>query len=103
MKARNNFTLIFVIAYVVIRLAAICASSIYLFRKKADASLLQMKYTKILEMESGLLPEKKLSLQLAQSPVVVDYMTNPSDEEIRYNAFREFQTFQDSFASHITF
>ncbi len=103
MKARNNFTLIFVIAYVVIGLAAICASSIYLFRKKADASLLQMKYTKILEMESGLLPEKKLSLQLAQSPVVVDYMTNPSDEEIRYNAFREFQTFQDSFASHITF
>ncbi len=103
MKARNNFTLIFVIAYVVIGLAAICASSIYLFRKKADASLLQMKYTKILEMESGLLPEKKLSLQLAQSPVVVDYMTNPSDGEIRYNAFREFQTFQDSFASHITF
>ncbi len=103
MKARNNFTLIFIIAYVVIGLAAICASSIYLFRKKADASLLQMKYTKILEMESGLLPEKKLSLQLAQSPVVVDYMTNPSDGEIRYNAFREFQTFQDSFASHITF
>ena len=103
MKARNNFTLIFVIAYVVIGLAAISASSIYFFRKKADASLLQMKYTKILEMESGLLPEKKLSLQLAQSPVVVDYMTNPSDEEIRYNAFREFQTFQDSFSSHITF
>ena len=62
-----------------------------------------MKYTKILEMESGLLPEKKLSLQLAQSPIVVDYMSDPSDEDLKLNAFREFQTFQDSFRSHITF
>ena len=103
MKARSTLSLFGIIAYVVIGLAAISVSSMYLFRKKADASLAQMKYTKILEMESGLLPEKKLSLQLAQSPIVVDYMSDPSDEELKLNAFREFQTFQDSFRSHITF
>lgn len=103
MKARSTLSLFGIIAYVVIGLAAISVSSMYLFRKKADASLAQMKYTKILEMESGLLPEKKLSLQLAQSPIVVDYMSDPSDEDLKLNAFREFQTFQDSFRSHITF
>ncbi len=103
MKARTTLYAICIIAYVAIGFAAVSAGSIYLFRKNADVELKQMKYAKILEIENGLLPDKKLALQLAQSPAVVDYMANPSDEEIRYAAFREFQTFQDSFSSHRTF
>ena len=62
-----------------------------------------MLYAKILEMEKGLLPEKKLAMQLGQSPAVVDYMENPDDETVRELAFRDFRTFQDSFSSHRTF
>lgn len=103
MKVSNKLTIAAVVAFVLIGLAAVSAGSMALFKKNADAKLEQMSYTKILEMEEGLLPEKKLAIQLGQSPAVVDYMENPNDEAIRKMAFRDFETFQESFASHRTF
>ena len=103
MKTSNKLTVLGIILFALIGLASVSLGSIAIFRSKADAKLSQMSYTKILEMEEGLLPEKKLAIQLAQSPAVVDYMKNPNDEEIRNMAFRDFATFQDSFASHRTF
>lgn len=91
------------IVFIIVGLAAVVCASVRLFRKNADARLEHMRYTKILEMEEGLLPEKKLALQLGKSPAVVDYMENPYDESVRDMAFRDFETFQDSFASHRTF
>ncbi|MCR5724305.1 MAG: hypothetical protein K6G80_04370 [Treponema sp.] len=88
---------------VICGLFAVSFGSVFLFRKSAKDHLEQLKYTKVLEMEKGLLPERKLAIQLAQSPAVVDYMANPFDEEIRAIAFRDFKTFQDSFSSHRTF
>ncbi|MBP5443166.1 MAG: methyl-accepting chemotaxis protein [Treponema sp.] len=87
----------------VLGIAAVSFTSVMLFRKNADARLQRIMYAKILEMEKGLLPEKKLAIQLGYTPTVVDYMLNPSDPEIFNNALREFKTYQDSFSSHRTF
>ncbi len=103
MKSSNKLSLLAAGLFLIIGLAAVSVSSVFLFRKNTDSQLHQMQYTKIIEMEKGLLPERKLAVQLAQSPVVVDYMKNPYDEESRALAFRDFATFQDSFASHRTF
>ena len=102
MKARTKISIV-VVLFAVIGLALVSCCAVFSFRKNAAARLLEIKYTKILEMESGLLPERKLAMQLAQSPAVVDYMADPSDEAVRELAFRDFKTFQDSFSSHRTF
>lgn len=86
--------------------AALCiinVSSRALFRKKAKADLETIAYLKLTEIEKSLLPERKLALQLAKSPAVIDYMEHPDDPDIVTSARREFASFQDSFASHRTF
>lgn len=103
MKTVNKLSFAATLVYVVVGLAAVSFSSFLLFKKNAASELQEMRYTKILEMERGLLPERKLALQLAQSPAVVDYMKNPSDEGIFELALRDFETFQESFSSHRTF
>ncbi|MBB5227059.1 methyl-accepting chemotaxis protein [Treponema ruminis] len=103
MKSASKLSILAAALFVAVGLVAVSFGSVLLFRKNARTHLEQMKYTKVLEMEKGLLPERKLAVQLAQSPAVVDYMANPSDEEVRALAFRDFKTFQDSFSSHRTF
>ena len=84
-------------------LSVVAWSSVKIFQNKASERLERIRYSKVLEMDGGLLPERKLAMQLAKSPAVVDYMENPNDEEVRALAFRDFETFQDSFSSHRTF
>ena len=103
MDVRKSLFLAVTGIFAVAALAAIAGGSVLLFRKNAVQQLKNMEYVKILEMEKGLLPEKKLAMQLAQSPAVVDYMENPTNTAIQDMAFRDFRTFQDSFASHRTF
>ena len=86
--------------------AALCIvniSSRALFRKKAKIDLETVAQLKLAEIEKYLLPERMLALQLAKSPAVIDYMSQPDDPEIVSLARREFAAFQDSFASHRTF
>ena len=93
-------------AGVVACIAALCiiyVSSRSLFRKKAKADLETIAYIKLTEIEKSLLPERKLSLQLAHSPAVIDYMEHPEDPEVVALARRDFASFQESFASHRTF
>ena len=103
MKTSNKMRGLAVASLVVVGLVAVAVASVLLFRKNAAERLKQMKYTKILEMENGLLPEKKLAMQLCQSPAVIDYMENPSDPAVQASALREFKSYQDSFSSHRTF
>ena len=103
MKSTNKMTVAVLVVLVLVGLAAVSFGSVLIFRKNADKKLSEMRYAKILEMENGLLPEKKLALQLAKSPAVVDYMNNPSDPDVQETALREFKSYQDSFASHRTF
>ncbi|MBQ2552185.1 MAG: hypothetical protein II563_05005 [Treponema sp.] len=103
MKTPNRFLVVGAVIFMVVGLAVVAVASTMLFRRNAKDQLELMEYTKILELENGLLPEKKLSVQLCQSPAVVDYMKNPDDPDVRNMAFREFKSFQDSFASHRIF
>lgn len=102
MKKKNSLKAIIIIA-AVFGLVAVFCGSVLSFRLTTAKRLQKIVYTKIIEMEKGLLPERKLAIQLAQSPAVTDYMANPFDEAIRDMAFRDFKTFQDSFSSHRTF
>ncbi|MBE6354898.1 methyl-accepting chemotaxis protein [Treponema sp.] len=103
MKTSGKFSVFAFIAFFIIGLGVVSFSAINLFRKNADEQLQQMKYEKTLEMEKGLLPEKKLAIQMAQSPAIIDYMKNPDDEAVRELAFRDFSSFQSSYSSHRTF
>ena len=59
MKSTSKpFILVSVVLFV-LGMAAVSFTSVMLFRKNADARLQRIKYAKILEMEKGLLPEKK--------------------------------------------
>ena len=103
MKASNKLRIVFLVIFSLLGLAAVFYCTVLLFRKNTRENLGHIKYTKILEMESGLVPEKKLAMQLGQSPLVIDYMENPSDPIVMGSAIREFKTYQDSFSSHRTF
>lgn len=103
MKESNKVPVLVGILFALVGLVVVSFFSVMMFRRNAASRLEKMRYEKVLEMEKGLLPERKLAMQLAQSPAVVDYMANPYDEEIRRNAFRDFRTFQNSFSSHRTF
>ena len=87
----------------VMGLFVVALSSVKIFRSKTVERMERIRYAKVLEMENGLLPERKLAVQLAKSPAVVDYMANPGDEGVRELAFRDFESFQESFSSHRTF
>ena len=54
-------------------------------------------------MEDYLQPEIALTKKLASSPTAIEFFENPSDDELRERAMREFQSFRDAFASHIIF
>ena len=103
MKISNKLAVFAMVLFIFFGLTIVSFGAVMSFRKKAAVQLEQIRYTKILEMEEGLLPERKLALQLAQSPAVMDYMEDPYNEKVRKMAFREFSAFQDSFASHRTF
>ncbi|MCR5218301.1 methyl-accepting chemotaxis protein [Treponema sp.] len=103
MKTSGKVSLVVAIVYAVIGFTAVSLCSVSLFRKNSADKLNVMKYEKILEMESGLLPERKLAIQMAQSPAIVDYMKDPSNNSVRELAFRDFQSFQNSYSSHRTF
>ncbi|WP_407426225.1 methyl-accepting chemotaxis protein [Treponema sp.] len=102
MRTKTKISIAFLL-FTVTGLSLVSLCAVFSFRKHAGERLSDMKYTKILEMESGLIPERKLAMQLAQSPAVVDYMADPYNEEVREMAFRDFKSFQDSFSSHRTF
>ena len=74
-----------------------------LFKRSTDSHLSELAYIKRLEIDVGTGPELKLAMQMVQSPVIVNYMSNPADEELSRLAFGEFRVFQNSFKSHRTF
>ena len=83
--------------------SAVFFGSHALFRRSTDSHLRELAYIKRLEIDVGTGPELKLAMQMVQSPIIVDYMSNPADGELSRLAFGEFRVFQDSFKSHRTF
>ncbi len=102
-QQNRGLSLIGMASAVCVIAAVVFGSSVIMFRKNSTEQLQDIVYTKVLEMEKNLLPEKKLAIQMGTSPAIVDYMAHPNDADVRDIAFRDFKTFQDSFASHRTF
>ena len=73
------------------------------FRKKTDEHLSDLSYTKLLELDRGTGPELKLAMEMVNSPLIVEHLSNPYDTELKNLAFRELQVFQDLFQSHRSF
>ena len=57
MKSYNRLSIFAVAFYIIIGLALVSLGAVASFRKNAASRLEHMRYTKILEMEEGLLPE----------------------------------------------
>lgn len=98
--------ILFILLYAVgfcCAVAIITVGSHRLFRRATDSHLEELAYAKLLELDNGTGPELKLALQMIKSPIVIDHMSDPNDEESRRLAFREFKVYQDLFQSHRTF
>ncbi len=100
---KKLFRVLIIFLGVIASLLIIIFGSHSIFAKKTDSRLESLAYTKLLELDNGTGPELKLALQMVESPIVIDHLTNPSDPEIKRLAFREFEVFQKQFQSHRTF
>lgn len=68
-----------------------------------NQSLREEVNQKAIMMEGYLKPEIALAEKLSTSPIIVRFFKNPSDKELRKLAMSEFQSFSDSFSSHMIF
>ncbi len=73
------------------------------FDKKAKKNLEQISVSKKMEFESGPSGQIPLALLMAKSPIIVQYMQNPTDPELTEMALKEFTVFQDSFLGKTSF
>ncbi len=93
---------------IVVLVAIVCVVGVALgthsiFHYMTRRQLVNDVNARILELKRDLNREIVLALQMAFSPAVVDYLSDPSNEEKEALAFNEFKEFENSFLSHITF
>lgn len=103
MKAKRIISIFIIALALVVSACAIMLGSHQIFKSKTEEKLDNLSYAKLLELDNGTGPELKLAMQMVNSPLVIDHLSNPSDAELKRLAFREFQVFQDLFQSHRTF
>ncbi|MBO4439841.1 MAG: methyl-accepting chemotaxis protein [Spirochaetaceae bacterium] len=95
---------------IILSIASIVMVSVFMvigshmiFSRDTHTHLESVAYTKLLELDNDMEPELTLAMQMVRSPVMIEYMENPSDPEKVARAMKEFQVFQSEFASHRTF
>lgn len=81
----------------------IFAGSRFLFEQNSKKELLQNAQNKFLEFEIGFKDQLALGIQMANSPLIVSYMKNPENEELKKMAFSEVESYRSSFISNRTF
>src|SRR5574344_1217815 len=104
-KIKRNFifTLIGIVLALMFTVVTVYFSARVLFRKNTDIVLEQLSQAKFLEFDSQTNAEIKLAVQMAKSPVIVQYMKNPENEELSALARQEVAAFQESFAGKNSF
>ncbi len=96
-------SVILCVVCILVVLAFVPLTSRFIFGINERASLEEIGQVKYLEFNNGLKPEMALAIQMSKSPTIVSYMENPYDENLEALAMEEVKSYQDSFASHITF
>lgn len=103
-KEKLKFYNIMVLAMVFV--AAACISLFYSRasnKKRVMAQLEQIANQKNLEFQANLNSQIILALQMAKSPVVIDYFEDPEDKELFKSAVKEFGAYQESFLGRTSF
>lgn len=72
-------------------------------RKRIFAELEQIANQKNLEFQANLNSQIILALQMAKSPVVIDYFLDPEDEDLFNQAVKEISAYQESFLGRTSF
>lgn len=72
-------------------------------RKRVFSELEQIANQKNLEFQANLNSQIILALQMAKSPVVVDYFLDPEDEDLAGQAVKEIAAYQESFLGRTSF
>lgn len=98
---------VYSIAFITIVFAAAVCTCLFFSRasnkKKVQAELEQLAGQKNLEFQANLNSQIMLALQMAKSPVIVDYFSDPDDKDLEKLAFKEFTSYQNSFIAKTSF
>ncbi|MBQ0003521.1 MAG: hypothetical protein KBT21_08280 [Treponema sp.] len=98
---------VYSIAFIAIVFAAAVCTCIFFSRasnrKNVQAELEQLAGQKNLEFQANLNSQIMLALQMAKSPVIVDYFIDPEDKELERLAVKEFASYQNSFIAKTSF
>ncbi len=73
------------------------------FRQTASKDLRGIAEQKLLEFQVGFKDQMTLAIQMSHSPLIINYMKEPSDDDLREEAFAEIKSYQKSFTSKTTF
>ncbi|MBQ7159750.1 MAG: cache domain-containing protein, partial [Treponema sp.] len=73
------------------------------FERTSHKELTQICKNMNLKFELGLNRQLALALQMAKSPLIVNYFESPSDSDLKEAAFSEILAYQKSFLSKLTF
>ena len=101
---------VIIIVFAVILAAMLTASYFFVnksarsnFEKSSHKELSQICKNMNLKFELGLNKQLALALQMAKSPLIVNYFEDPSDRDLKKAAFDEITAYQKSFLSKRTF
>lgn len=70
------------------------------FYEKSKPELKQIAIAKELQFSASLSTQIPLVFQMTKSPVIIDYMKNPENSDIKDIALKELQAYQNSFAEN---
>ncbi len=103
MKTKKGFKIGIYAFLIVAALFFIDSASRQIFVFKTSSQLKSIAQSKELEFEVGFKDQLALGIQMAKSPLIISYMKNPYDEELKEMAFAEVAAYQKSFLSKSTF
>ena len=91
------------IILVLIAIQFVVGYSRILFDRRSKQSMMLIADSKRLEFEVNFKNQLSLAVQMAKSPLIISYMSNPEDEELKSRALEEVKSYQTSFSSNTTF
>ncbi|WP_191014141.1 methyl-accepting chemotaxis protein [Treponema zioleckii] len=102
-KSKKALKLIYHIFIGLIAINIIVVGSRVIFERNATKDLKGIADRKLLEFQVGFKDQMTLAIQMSNSPLIISYMKEPTDDDLREEAFKEIKSYQNSFTSHTTF
>ncbi|MBQ6568553.1 MAG: methyl-accepting chemotaxis protein [Treponema sp.] len=103
MENNKSFSVAVTMVAILLGLAAVVCGSRAMFHMESEKELTQLAKIRSLGFDANLNSELKLAEQMAISPVIIEYMENPSDPGLASRAQAEIEAFQQNFKGKNTF